>query len=90
MTEIEAEIILAILTKQFSQGFFNILLIDDCLSVSKAIPNREDYKKLTALHAVYYHQMSVTLRGWLFKTCIYMIVGDQVNIGGEWVKKFLS
>lgn len=109
MTEIDAEIIRAILTKQFSQDFFNILLINECLKVSNTIPDRDVYNKLTALHAVHYVQMSPTLRRWLFETCINLFTGNgfnmnildpvkpfppaagiQVNIGGEWVKKFIG
>lgn len=109
MTDIEAEIIRAILTKQFSAGFFNIILIDDCLKVSNTIPDRDVYRKLLALHTVYYDQMSPVLRRWLFETCIALFTGNgfqmdvldparpfppvagmQINVSGEWVKKFIG
>lgn len=109
MTPISAEIVRALLTKQFNASFFHIGLIDECLKVSNTFADPATYTKLNALHAVSYTDMTPVLRRWLFETCVNLFTGNgfnmnildasqpfppapgvQINIGGEWVKKFIE
>ena len=54
------------LKKMFSQGYFDICTIDNCLKLAKITPPCGQYEALRVLHCVHYNDMDSEFREQLF------------------------
>ena len=72
MENLEKEVIKTALKKMFKESHFNICTIDKCLKISNTIPDKSIYNNMSALHCVYYSEMSEDLRKWLFENVILL------------------
>ena len=72
MENLEKEVIKTALKKMFKESHFSICTIDKCLKISNTIPDKSIYNNMSALHCVYYSEMSEDLRKWLFENVILL------------------
>lgn len=73
MNDFEKEVVITALKKMFNGGYFDICTVDKCLKLTGAIPDHQDYTALSALHCVYWSEMSQDLRNTVFEKTMVMI-----------------
>lgn len=73
MDNFQKAAVVTAMKKMFKGSHFSICDVDKWLKITGAIPNQQDYETLSALHCVYWNEMSSELRQMVFDKTIEML-----------------
>lgn len=67
------------LKKMFTENYFSVSIIDSCLKLTGAIPNKEVYNIMHTVHCVNFKDMDEDFRKWLFEQSILMFQSNKFD-----------
>jgi hypothetical protein len=80
MDTFQKEVITTTIRHMFESANFSICTIDSCLKITGAIPNKNDYNALSALHCIKWNEMSEKLRQEVYEKTIAMLSGNGFDL----------